>query len=220
MMGSFDVGLMMMGIYSGLAEFGLVAIALFFGIKSLVLLLRRPGDIRRGRRSALVAIGLGLVVESWTIWFFAPWRFPNMAHLHLIPLPAFLVGGCAMALWGTVDSRRWSSTGRLMIVIAVATIATGGVLELQRWDRRRELLHHAGLLDREARGFQEAAEMQRRCVEHGRRGEPCERCRTNHASEYYLTESLKYAKLRAAQAKSYRWAADHGEEPSIVHSVD
>jgi hypothetical protein len=220
MMGSFDVGLMLLGLFSFMAQVVLVLIALGCGIRSLVLLARSPDEATRGRRWALIALGLGMAVESWTFLFFKPWRILGPSPLHWLPLPAFVVGGCALALWGTLGSRRWSSTGRLMIVIAVATIAIGSVLNIQRWERRMGLLHQAGLYDQESRRFLEASETQRRCLEHRKRGEPCDRCKSDQSNEYYAVEFLKYAKLRAATAESYRRAADHGGEPSFVLSVD
>jgi hypothetical protein len=220
MMGGIDVDGMMKGMFSILADMALVLAALICAIWSLVLLARRPDQAVRGRRLALIAIGLGAIVESWTLWFFTPWRFPMSADLHWIPLPAFLLGGCALALWATVGSRRWSSTGRLMIAIAVAMVAVGGVLNLRRWDRRREMLYWAEANEMEARDFLRASEADRRCFEHQRRGETCARCKLRRVSEGEADYFLKFAKLRAATAAAYRRAADLGEGPSIPQSLD
>jgi hypothetical protein len=229
MMGGFNFDGMFLRMMSTLGELALVLVATCFGIGSLIRRARRADDSRRGRRSALIALGIGLAVEGWTIAILPPWQNPSIAPMHWLPLPAFLLGGCALTLWMTACSRVWSKTGRLMIVIAAAALVVGWVEEVRRWDRRREMLHHARSEEEQGRRFFESYNDQRRCLEQKRRGEPCghetgpySRCRTLTESslDYYATDALKASRLAEARASAYRRAAATGEDPMLVYSVD
>jgi hypothetical protein len=96
------------------------------------------------------------------------------------------------------------------IVAAIALTTAGGVF-LQRWDFRRENLYWAGAEDQQADKFLAAARAAGRCEEHGRRGEPCGRCKnaSPESNGYYAKEFRKYAEEAAERAKAWRRRADN-----------
>jgi hypothetical protein len=218
MMGGLDSGLMMLGLLHFIIVVLLSLAALACGCRSLVLLYRHSSDAKRGGTYALIAVVLGVLGEAWFILFFTPWRFPNVRPLVFLPLPSLQIGLCGMALWSPLGSRgraRLSRTGRLMVAVAAIALPLGGVLGLQRWDRRRELLHWAEVNAAEARVFMESYQAEIRCYEHSLRGERCERCAgRSRPIDHYAMRFLQYAKDRAAVAEWYRRAADHSMELS------
>ena len=84
MMGGFDYGLVMLGRLILYARYLLLLLGMAFGIMSLLALRRRPLDARRGRRGALIAVGLGVLVEVWIILDFKPSRCPPIAMLNSV----------------------------------------------------------------------------------------------------------------------------------------
>jgi hypothetical protein len=217
MMGSIDYGLMMAGLLTLGIQLVLLLIALACGGFSLLSLRRPTPNVRRGRICAWIALGLGVLLEVWIVLFFTPWRFPNARPLLFFPLPALQSGLCGIVLWGSFGSTRYSSTARLMIAVAAIALTTWGAVSLERWDRRRELLHWAEAHAAASRKFFEAFQTEMRCYEHGMRNQPCERCAGRSPSDSQAKYFRQFAEYNAALARSFQWAADHrGERPPNV----
>ncbi len=217
MMFSFDYGLMMLALFSILAQIILVLIAIAIGCISLLQLRRRPLNARLGWRCALIAVGLSMLVELWIALFFTPWRFPNSRQLLFLPLPSLQIGLCSLSLWITLDLFAKSNLSRMvhftMSIVAVI-VATGCIFWLQTWDRRRELLHEAENYAASYRLFMDTYRAETECNQHIILNKKCKRCIGRKvADDFYAKGSFKEAKYSADMEKAYRWAADHLGEP-------
>jgi hypothetical protein len=208
MMFAPDFGLMFLALLTLLAQLVILVIALACGIRSLRLLRHPAGS--DGSKRALIALGLCAAVEVWSVLFFTPWRFPNARPLLWIPLVPLAVAGSAVALWAM---RGWplSGTVRLMAIFASIALTTAGGVFLQRWDFRRENRHWARTEDEQAGSFLAAANAAERCEQHGRRGEPCERCKNQSpdSNQYYAEQFKNYAQQAAERAKFWRRRMDN-----------
>ena len=194
----FDYSLMMLGLLSFISQVATLLIALVCGCKSL-LALRQVSDVKSGQLHALICVSLSVLVEVWIVLFFTPWRFPASGWLLFLPLPTFQIGLCSVVLWISVRNQLLPRIVRLAVALAVLSLVTVEASELQRWNRRRDLLHQAGLYDVESRSFMDSYER------HASRRAP--------SDEFYANHALRYAKHRAALARSCRWAADHPGQP-------
>jgi hypothetical protein len=204
-----DFGLMYLALLTLLAQLVLLVIALACGIRSLLLLRKSAGS--DGSKPALIALGVCAAVEVWSVLFFVPWRFPNARPLLWIPLVPLAVAGSAVVLWA-MRPRRLSGTVRLMAIVASLALTTAGGVFLQRWDFRRENRYWAGIEDEQAGRFIASAEAAERCEQHGRRGEPCDRCKnaSPDSNRYYAEESRKHAEQAAERARTWRRRMDNG----------
>ena len=203
-----DFGLMYLALLTLLAQLVLLMIALARGIRSL-LLLRSPAG-SDGPMPALIALGICALVEVWSVLFFAPWRFANARPLLWIPLVPVAVAGCALALWA-MRGWRLSGTVRLMAVVASIALTTACGVFLQRWDCRRESRYWAGIENEQAARFLASAKAAERCEQHGRRGEPCDRCKNQSpdSNRYYTEQFRTYAEQAAERAKVWRRRTDN-----------
>jgi hypothetical protein len=208
MMSFPDFGLMFLALLTLLTQLVLLMTALAFGIRSL-LLLRSPAGAG-GLRPAMMGIVLCLAVGAWSVLFFAPWRFPGARPYLWLPFAPLAVTASAAALWA-MRGRRCSGTIRLMAVVAAAAFTTAAGIFLQRWDFRRESLYWAGVEEKQSAMFLAAARTAERCEEHGRRGEPCEKCKnaSPDSNGYYSKEFRKYAEQAAERAKSWSRRANN-----------
>jgi hypothetical protein len=207
MMGSIDFGIMAWGLLTLLAQMVLAIVAFACGAWSL-LRLRNPAGAA-GSNLALIAIGICAAVCGWQVLFFAPWRFPNARPYLWMPFVPLALAASAATLWSI---RLWRPSSTLSLMAVVATVAftmTGGMF-LQRWDRHRESLYWARIEDEQSSQFLASAEIAARCEQHGRRGEPCNRCHnaSPESNQYFAKEFRKYAEDAAGRAKSWRERAD------------
>ncbi len=200
---------------SGLAPIGIlliVLLALFvaavvLGARSLLLLVvRRPGDRRRGLRLALMATGLSVLAEAWS---FLLHHIPYSPHpgfsnyLLVVPLQISL---CAVIFWGLAGSRRISATGRLVLAVLAIGFPMGAVRGIHRWERKQWLLagaetwaKHVSEGEASAAGWAERA-----------RDETGD---SAQVSREFANRDRLWARYSAEMARAFRWAADHPEEP-------